>query len=94
MVTTKTPTAGSTVTLYQAIGFCAISLYICSVDNMDTVKVYFVPNGEIRSENHAIKFDTNANIPINLTGISLDNGDKIDVYSERGYTNFIAMVVS
>jgi len=94
MVTTQTPTAGNTVTLYQAIGFCAVSLYICSVDNNDTVKVYFVPSGITRAENHAIKINTSANTPINLTGISLDNGDKIDVYSSGGYTNFIAMVVS
>jgi len=94
MVTTQTPTAGSTVTLYQAAGFCAVSLYVCSVDGGDTVKVYLVPNGTIRSENHALKFNTVSNSPVNLTGISLDNGDKIDVYSTNGITNFIAMVVT
>jgi len=94
MVTNITPAAGATATLYQATNFCAVSLYICSLDGGDTVKVYFVPNGATRSENHALKFNTISNFPVNLTGISLDNGDKIDVYSTNGITNFIAMVVT
>jgi len=94
MVTNVTPAAGATATLYQATDFCAVSLYICSLNAGDTVMVYFVPSGATRSENHALKFNTVANSPINLTGISLDTGDKIDVYSTNGNTNFIAMVVT
>jgi len=92
MVKVAKPTAGQTVTLYSATEWATVVLRVCAIDNADTIKIYSIPNGETRDETQAVKMDLSANSPIDFSGISLDTGDKIDVYSVNGYTNFIAYI--
>jgi hypothetical protein len=70
------------------------NLFICNqhASNTDTIRIALVPAGESVTSSHYIAYgmSVGAGQTINFTGISLNSGDQILVYSTIAECSFVA----
>jgi len=89
------PAAATDIVLYTVPDGveAEVNMFLCnqSVDS-DKFRIALVSSGEALAEKHYIFYDSviNGNYTVNITGISLNTGDTIHVYSKNGNISFTA----